>query len=197
MGMDFGSVPIFIACTCKSLHMCYTDVDFDRKEEHTMKHKRSPIFKFIMSSTILFLVLVVIFVVFMLKQSLYIRQFNNDLWVLQNETTICIAEHHGSKVKLSNDNIYGIGTVTPYLTRVAYKGAEVIKDEFLCTYTCHDVDWVFHVCLLEDSIIKVTLDGTNHYVFYFENDTAYDKFLTFISAEGWQSPNKVFIPEQY
>lgn len=158
------------------------------------KRKASPAMKALIISVAIFLLLVLIMLILFLKHSFEIRQFNNDIWMLQNQSTICVAEYDGSKIKVTNSNIYAMGTIPPNLTRTTKFNTGTVIDELVCKYTCFDVEWIFHVYQLEGNKLKVTLDGTRNYEFHFKDDGAFEDLLKMTSAEGWNEPNKVLIP---
>ena len=120
-----------------------------------------------------------------------IREFKVDVFVLSNESDICMAEGPDGTVKMNADNLPAI-----YSIILKSKGRIVFGDPqptntVVFNFDCHDEDWTMTVDEIDEDKIRVNLEGPRSYTMYLNNNKNFEAFQKAASAEGYVSKNKV------
>ena len=120
-----------------------------------------------------------------------IREFKVDVFVLSNESDICMAEGPDGTVKMSADNLPAIYSIILKSKGRIVFGEPVAQDTVVFEFDCHDEDWTMTVDEIDEDKIRVNLEGPRNYTMYLNNNKNFEAFKKAASANGYVSKNKV------
>lgn len=120
-----------------------------------------------------------------------IREFKVDVFVLSNESDICMAEGPDGTVKMSADNLPAIYSIILKSKGRIVFGEPVAQDTVVFEFDCHDEDWTMTVDEIDEDKIRVNLEGPRNYTMYLNNNKNFEAFQKAASADGYVSKNKV------
>ena len=144
----------------------------------------------VMTGTFVFLGLAVVLIVLLLIQSVRIRQFKVDVFVLCNESNICVAEGPDGKVKVHDDNLPAIYTLLQKSHGKAIFDSPAAEDSLTLSFDCHDEKWTMAIDKISDDIIRMSLSGPTEKTMYFKNNGSYDSYARAVSLAGYNAKNK-------
>ncbi len=139
---------------------------------------------------IAFVVVSVGLLVMIMLESNRLRLFKVDMFVLCNESSICIADGPDGKVRVNSENWNSINSLIEKthgsITFGTPKESDAINFEFLC----HDTKWNLAVHRINDKKIRLHLTGDREYVVYIKNNGVYDSFVKAASVKSFNTENK-------
>lgn len=146
----------------------------------------------IFGAVIAALVLSAVFIGTLLMQSYRIRQFKVDVFVLCNESDICVADGPDGKVKVHQDNLPAIYNILQKAH--GKKKADVTDATPLRTlsleFDCHDEERVMTIDEIDTDIIRIGISGPEDKEMYFTNKGAFNEYAQAVSLKGYNTPNK-------
>ncbi len=130
-------------------------------------------------------------IVALLIQSIHIREFKVDVFVLCNESDICIASGPEGRVKINDENLPAIyALVRKAHGRVYNKDTEPL-DSVSFTFECHEENWDMQIDKMSDEILRIRLSGPREYELYTANRQSFEEFAKVASADGYNVANKL------
>ena len=119
-----------------------------------------------------------------------LRHFKTDLFVLCNESDVCVAEGPDGRVRVNKDNWHALYSVVEKthgnLTPAKNSDPETVKFDF----DCHEAEWTFVVEKINKNKMILRLEGPRSYVVHVDNKGAFDSFQKAASLESFNAPNK-------
>ncbi|WP_026510383.1 hypothetical protein [Butyrivibrio sp. LC3010] len=129
-------------------------------------------------------------IVSMLKTSNDLREFKVNLFVLCNESNICVVNGKEGKFKMSQDNLAALNSLmTSTRGQFTLSNPEPV-DSISFDFKHDEDDWNLEISDVGNNMLRVVLEGPEKYRVYIKNNKKYDEFLKAASAEGYHSPNK-------
>ncbi|MCR5031620.1 MAG: hypothetical protein K6A92_02035 [Lachnospiraceae bacterium] len=125
-----------------------------------------------------------------LRESVRIREFKVDIFVLSSESSVCMAEGPDGLVRLSKENqgaFYSLVEKTRgYFTLDDPQATESVTFKF----NCHEQVWELQVDRISEEKLRLHLTGTREYVVYVRDEGLYADFVKLASLDSFNGANK-------
>lgn len=127
----------------------------------------------------------------LLWQSVRLREFKVDVFVLCSESDICVATGSEGKVKINDGNLSAIyALIRKAHGRIYNKTAEPL-DSVSFAFDCHDNKWDMQIDKMSDEILRIKLTGPRDYELYIANRQSFEEFAKVASVKGYNVANKL------
>ena len=113
------------------------------------------------------------------------------MFVLSNESDICLADGPDGTVKMNDDNLPVIYSLIEKAKGRIIFGEPQAMDTVVFNYECHDEEWTMTVDKISEDKLRVDLNGSRNYRMYLNNNNSFESFQKAASANGYNAPNKV------
>ena len=144
----------------------------------------------ILGGVIAALVLAVVFIVSLLVESYKIREFKVDVFVLCNESDICVADGPDGHVKVHDANLPAIYAILSKAHgRVSYTDEAPVRTLNL-EFDCHDETRNMIIDEISDDVLRISIDGTESKSMCFANRGSFNEYAKAVSLSGYNKPNK-------
>ncbi len=140
---------------------------------------------------VLVLVAGIAFVTALLVHSVNIREFKVDVFVLCNESDICVADGPEGKVKINDENLPAIYALVRKAHGRIYTKDTKPLDTLKFDFDCHDERWNMQIDKMSDDILRIKLEGPRNYELYTANRKSFEEFAKVASVDGYNTANKL------
>ncbi|RKM61454.1 hypothetical protein D6855_06060 [Butyrivibrio sp. CB08] len=144
----------------------------------------------ILGGVIVALLAAVVFIASLLLESYRIRQFKVDVFVLCNESDICVADGPDGHVKVHDDNLPAIYSILSKAHGKVDPSDEDPVRSLNLEFECHEETWNMRIDELNTDVVRVTLSGPENKSMCFSNRGAYNEYAQAVSLKGYNKPNK-------
>ncbi len=128
--------------------------------------------------------------VMIMLESNRLRLFKVDVFVLCNESSICVADGPEGKVRVNSENWNAIKSLIDKTHGSITFGTPAETDTINFEFLCHDITWNLAVQRINDKKIRLHLTGEREYVVYIKNNGIYDSFVKAASVKSFNVDNK-------
>ena len=130
-------------------------------------------------------------IIVLLWQSVRLREFKVDVFVLCSESNICVATGPEGKVKINDENLPAIyALIRKAHGRIYNKSTEPL-DSVTFSFDCHEENWDMQIDKMDDDILRVSLVGPRQYELYISNRQSFEEFAKVASVRGYNVANKL------
>ncbi len=136
------------------------------------------------------LVLSVVLIAGLLMESYRIRQFKVKIFVLCNESDICVADGPDGTVKVHQDNMPAIYNILEKSHGKTKPENTEPSDSISLEFKCHDEKWNMTVDEIDSEILRISLSGPEEKEMYFTNKGSFGEYAQAVSLKGYNTPNK-------
>lgn len=136
------------------------------------------------------LVLSAVLIAGLLIESGRIRKFKVDVFVLCNESDICVAKGPDGTVKVHQDNLPAIYNILQKSHGKAKSETTEPANSLSLEFKCHDEEWIMTVDEIDAEVLKISLSGPEEKEMYFTNKGAFGEYAQAVSLKGYNTPNK-------
>ena len=136
------------------------------------------------------LVLSAVLIAGLLIESGRIRKFKVDVFVLCNESDICVANGPDGTVKVHQDNLPAIYNILQKSHGKTKAEAKEPSNSISLEFKCHDEAWIMTVDEIDTEVLKISLSGPEEKEMYFTNKGAFGEYARAVSLKGYNTPNK-------
>ena len=154
--------------------------------KHDNRNKTGIIFGAVIAA----LAIAVAFIVMLLLESYRIREFKVDVFVLCNESDICVADSPEGKIKIHQDNLPAIYSILQKSHGRTVSGNPEPVDSLSMEFECHNEEWTMIIDKIDEEILKISLFGPEEKSMYFSNKGAYNEYAKAVSLKGYNTANK-------
>jgi hypothetical protein len=127
----------------------------------------------------------------LLVQSLRLREFKVDVFVLCNESDICVATGPEGKVKIHTENLPAIYALVKKAHGRIYREKSEPLDSVNFAFDCHEESWDMQIDKMSDEILRIKLTGPREYELYTANRQSFEEFAKVASVKGYKVANKL------
>lgn len=159
------------------------------------KKERGLAYNLMIAGVVVFFLVGIIWVIWIMHCSVQNRHFESTVWVFANESKARLAEYHGQKVRVSEDNAIALGTI-PMRQKYRVKDKNLtVQDTVTFSFSVHQEMWTMTVERLDKKMCRITLEADTLYQYYFDDNGEFDKYVQIASPEGYVDANKVIESE--
>ena len=144
----------------------------------------------IVGAVVAALVLSAVLIAGLLIESGRIRKFKVDVFVLCNESDICVADGPDGTVKVHQDNLPAIYNILQKSHGKTKAEATEPSNSISLEFKCHDEEWIMTVDEIDAEVLKISLSGPEEKEMYFTNKGAFGEYARAVSLKGYNTPNK-------
>lgn len=126
----------------------------------------------------------------LLIESDRIRKFKVDVFVLCNESDICVAKGPDGTVKVHQDNLPAIYNILQRSHGKTKTEATEPSNSISLEFTCHDEKWTMTIDEIDSDALRIGLSGPEEKEMYFTNKGAFGEYARAVSLKGYNTPNK-------
>jgi hypothetical protein len=154
--------------------------------KHDNKNKTGIIFGAVIAA----LAVAVIIIAMLLVESYKIREFKVDVFVLCNESDICVADSPEGKIKIHQDNLPAIYSILQKSHGRTVSGNPEPLRSLSLEFDCHDETNNMIIDEINEDILRISLLGSENKTMYFSNKGAYNEYAKAVSLKGYNTANK-------
>jgi hypothetical protein len=144
----------------------------------------------IFGAVIAALALSAILIAGLLIESGRIRKFKVDVFVLCNESDICVAKGPDGTVKVHQDNLPAIYNILQKSHGKTKAETTVSSNSISLEFKCHDEQWTMTIDEIDAEVLRIGLSGPKEKEMYFTNKGAFGEYARAVSLKGYNTPNK-------
>jgi hypothetical protein len=133
----------------------------------------------------------IVLIIALLVHSVQLREFKVDVFVLCNESDICVAEGPEGKVKINDANLPAIYALVRKAHGRIYLEDTVPMDTVSFDFDCHDESWNLKIDKMSEEILRIKLSGPREYELYTANRKSFEEFAKVASVDGYNTANKL------
>ncbi len=126
----------------------------------------------------------------LLIESGRIRKFKVDVFVLCNESDICVAKGPDGTVKVHQDNLPAVYNILQKSHGKTKAETTEPSNSVSLEFTCHDEEWIMTIDEMDAEVLKISLSGPEEKEMYFTNKGAFGEYARAVSLKGYNTPNK-------
>ena len=119
-----------------------------------------------------------------------LREFKVDMFVLCNESDICVGESSEGQFRISKDNLTALNLLISSTKGDFTLGSPEVTEQFDMTFNHNDDEWKLTVGKAGENRLLVDLRGPRKYKIYIKDNNKYPEMLKCISAKGFHEANK-------
>ncbi len=138
------------------------------------------------------LISAVAFIIYLMVASYHLREFKVDMFVVCNESSVCVAEGPDGRVRMDPENVEALYVYLNGLKGRQETDTSNILDTLTYNFKCHDENWVLTMNLLPDDIMQINLEGPRSYTVFTDEMGYFDKCKQVASLNGLHAKNKPF-----
>ena len=144
----------------------------------------------IFGAVIAALVMSAVLIAGLLIQSGHIRKFKVDVFVLCNESDICVANGPDGTVKVHQDNLPAIYNILQKAHGKTKPEATEPANSLSLEFKCHDEKWTMTIDEIDAEVLRIVLSGPEEKEMYFTNKGSFGEYARAVSLKGYNTPNK-------
>jgi hypothetical protein len=137
------------------------------------------------------MVAAIVMIVALLIHSVNLREFKVDVFVLCNESDICVADSPVGKVKINDANLPAIYALVRKAHGRVYNGENEPLESLNFEFECHEEKWNLQIDKMSDEILRIRLTGPREYELFTANHQSFEEFARVASVEGYNTANKL------
>ena len=136
------------------------------------------------------IVISLVWLILILRESSRLREFKVEAFILNNESSVCIADGPDGLVRINKDNWKAIYSVIEKAHGSFTVGTPEAKETLSFQYNCHDNICYLNVDYISEDKLRIVIDGERDYVVYINNKGSYESFKKAASINGYTTKNK-------
>jgi len=144
----------------------------------------------ILGAVIAALTLSAVLIAGLLIESGRIRKFKVDVFVLCNESDICVAKGPDGTVKVHQDNLPAIYNILQKSHGKTKVDSAEPSNSLSLEFKCHDENWTMTIDEIDAEVVRIGISGPEEKEMYFTNKGAFGEYARAVSLKGYNTPNK-------
>lgn len=125
-----------------------------------------------------------------LRESVRIREFKVDIFVLSSESAVCMAEGPDGLVRLSKENQGAFYSLVEKTSGSFTLNDPEALESVTFKFNCHEQVWELQVDRISEEKLRLHLTGTREYVVYVRDSGLYADFVKLASLDSFNGQNK-------
>lgn len=119
-----------------------------------------------------------------------LREFKVDMFVLCNESDICVAESEEGQYRISKDNLNALNLLISSTKGDFTLGNPEVTEKFDMTFTHNNDEWNLTIGRAGENRLMVDLRGPRKYKLYIKDNYKFAEMQKCVSAAGYHEANK-------
>lgn len=144
----------------------------------------------IMGITCTALALSALLIVLLLVESKRIHDFKIDVFVLCQESDICVAEGPDGTIKVHSENLPALYSIMQKSHGRMVTSTPEARKSLSLSFSCHEEDWTMTIDEINEEMLRISLSGPKNKTMYFNNNGAYAEYEKAVSLAGANVHNK-------